>query len=176
VPDRGEVKVFGRSTASIGTSAEWLTVVDRFGILTARAVLLDGLSVIQNLAVPFTLEIEPPAAKVRDRAAALAREVNLPEAVWSRAVAELDEAARARVRLARSLALDPAILLLEHPTATMPRDHVERFGRQVNEIAAARGAALVAATSDEAFARAAAHHVLTLEPATGKLRSSRRWF
>jgi hypothetical protein len=58
----------------------------------------------------------------------------------------------------------------------MPRDHVERFGRQVNEIAAARGAALVAATSDEAFARAAAHHVLTLEPATGKLRSSRRWF
>lgn len=176
LPDRGEVKVFGRSTASIGDSADWLTVVDRFGIVTVRAVLLDAFSVIQNLAVPFTLDIEPPSADIRERAANLAREVGLPETAWSTPIADLDETARARVRLARSLALDPAILLLEHATAAMPRADVETFGRQLNAIAAARGAALVAATADEAFARAVARQVLALDAATGKFNERRRWF
>ena len=57
LPDRGEVNVFGRPTSSIDDSADWLGVVDRFGIVSARAVLLDALSVIQNLSVPFTLEL-----------------------------------------------------------------------------------------------------------------------
>ena len=80
LPDRGEVKVFGRPTSSINDSAEWLAIVDRFGIVSERAVLLDALSVIQNLAMPFTLEIEPPPDDVRIRAEQLAREVGLPEA------------------------------------------------------------------------------------------------
>ena len=176
LPDRGEVKLFGGSTTAITDSADWLAVVDRLGIVTARAVLLDQLSVIQNLAVPFTLEIEPPPPDIGIRAAALAREVGLAEAAWSRPVTELDETARVRVRLARALALDPAILLLEHPTAAMPRADVESLGRHVNAIATARGAALLAATADEAFARAVARRVLTLDAATGKLNDSRRWF
>ena len=62
LPDAGEVRVFGRSTASIADSAEWLGVVDRFGLVSARAVLLEPLSVVQNLAMPFSLDIEPPSA------------------------------------------------------------------------------------------------------------------
>ena len=61
LPDAGEVRVFGRPTSDITDSADWLGVVDRFGILTERAVLLDSLTAIQNLAMPFSLEIEPLA-------------------------------------------------------------------------------------------------------------------
>ena len=43
-------------------------------------------------------------------------------------------------------------------------------------VAAARGIALVAVTADEPFARAVADRVLTLEPATGRLKEPRRWF
>src|SRR6516162_8521097 len=59
LPDSGEVRLFGRSTRSIGDSAEWLSIVDRVGIVSDRAVLLDRFSVTQNLAMPFTLDIEP---------------------------------------------------------------------------------------------------------------------
>src|SRR5947207_6770885 len=69
LPDRGEVKVFGRPTSAIDDSADWLAVVDRFGIVSERAVLLDSLSVIQNLAIPFTLDIDPLPGDVRERAA-----------------------------------------------------------------------------------------------------------
>jgi len=169
LPDRGEVKIFGRSTASIDTSAEWLAVVDRFGIVSERAVLLDALSVIQNLSLPFTLEIDPVPDDVRERAATLAGELGFRQSDWPRRVAELDAADRLRIRLGRALALDPAVLLLEHASASVPRQEAARYGSVIRELASRRGTALIAATVDSDFADAVATRVLTLEPATGRL-------
>jgi ABC-type polar amino acid transport system ATPase subunit len=176
LPDRGDVRVFGRLTSAIADSTEWLAFIDRFGIVSERAVLLEQLSVIQNLAVPFTLEIEPPPPDVRDRAAALAREVGIDEPTSSRAVADFDPASRARVRLARALALDPAVLLVEHLSAGVPRRDVPTLGASIRSVAARRGAAIVAATADVEFARALASRVLTLDPGTGVLKGRSRWF
>jgi predicted ABC-type transport system involved in lysophospholipase L1 biosynthesis ATPase subunit len=177
LPDAGEVRIFGRATHAIDDSADWLATVDRFGIVSERAVLLDGLTVIQNLAMPFTLEIEPPPEDVRVRAEALAREVGLPEAVWSAPVAGLGAAGWLRVRFGRAIALDPAILLLEHASARLGREEVAALGHEMRAVAAARGIALLAVTADEVFAQAVSARVLTLEPATGRLKEPRRrWF
>ena len=121
LPDRGDVRVFGRPTTAIDDSADWLAVVDRFGIVSERAVLLDALSVIQNLAIPFTLDIDPPPEDVRERASLLAREAGLREADWLRPWQSSMPAAAIRIRLARALALDPDVLLLEHANAGLPR-------------------------------------------------------
>lgn len=177
LPDRGEVRVFGRPTSAITDSADWLAVVDRFGIVSARAVLLPGLSLIQNLSMPFTLEIEPPADDVRARAVELAGEVGLPESSWSRPVSELGPADRARVRLARALAHNPAVLLLEHASAEIPHQDVPSLGAWIRTLAERRGVAIVAATSDQDFAAAVASRVLTLEPASGRLKDrGEGWF
>ena len=177
LPDAGEVAVLGRATSAISDGAAWLATVDHFGIVSDRAVLLNRLSVIQNLAMPFTLAIEPPSSEVRDRAVTLAREVGLPEAWWDAAVSQLDAAGRVRVRLGRAIALDPAVLLLEHISASVGRDAVQTLGADIRAVAAGRRAALVAASADEVFARAVASRVLTLEPSTGQLKDRRRrWF
>ena len=131
---------------------------------------------IQNLSMPFTLDIEPPPEDIRSRAAALAREVELPESTWERPVAELDGAGRARVRSARALALDPAIIVLEHPTAAVPRAAVAPLACRIRAVAERRGAAILAATADEEFAAAVATRVLWLDQASGRLRERRRWF
>ena len=177
LPDAGAVSILGRPTHAITDSTEWLATVDRFGIVSERAVLLDALTVIQNLAMPFTLEIEPPPEEVRVRAEALAREVGLPEASWTKTVAALDAAGWLRVRLGRAIALDPAVLLLEHASARLAREDVSAIGAQIRAVAAGRGIALVAAAADEVFAKAVADRVVTLEPATGRLKERRRrWF
>jgi ABC-type transporter Mla maintaining outer membrane lipid asymmetry ATPase subunit MlaF len=173
--DRGDVRTFGKSTAAIADSAEWLAHVDRFGIVSERAVLLDGLSVIQNLAIPFTLEIEPPPDEVRVRAERLAAEVGVDAAKWPRPVREIDVATRARVRLARALALDPEVLLIEHLSAGLEREAAVSLGAGIRRVAEHRGAALIAATADREFAHAIAARVLTLDPATGRLSERRGW-
>jgi phospholipid/cholesterol/gamma-HCH transport system ATP-binding protein len=178
VPDDGSVEVFGRATTSIADSAEWLDVVDRFGIVSDRAVMLDGHSVIQNLVVPFTLEIEPPSPESRARAALLAREVGIDEASWDEPVGSLNGALRASARLARALALDPAVLLLEHPTASVDPREVDSLAKRIRSVAERRRIAVVTLTADQAFAKAMSGRVLTLEAASGRLAAARSfgWF
>jgi ABC-type polar amino acid transport system ATPase subunit len=177
VPDSGDVRIFGRASTAIENSADWLATVDRFGIVSERAVLLDALTVIQNLAMPFTLEIEPPPDEIRRRAEALAREVGLEASTFDEPVAALDAAGWLRVRAGRAIALDPAIVLLEHASAALRRDAVTAAGAQMRAVAEARGIAVVALGADEAFAAAVAPRVVTLDPATGVLKSPRRgWF
>jgi ABC-type polar amino acid transport system ATPase subunit len=176
LPDAGEVRVFGRSTADITDSTDWLAIVDRFGIVTDRAVLLDGLSVMQNLALPFSLEIEPPAEDVRLKAVALADEVGLADADLNRPAASLAPLGRARLRLGRALALQPRVLLLEHAAASIDRASVASLGHAVRSAAAGRGIALLSLGADEDFAAAVAGRVLRLDPATGRLSGRRRWF
>jgi hypothetical protein len=50
-------------------------------------------------------------------------------------------------------------------------------GAELRGVAARRGIALLALSADQAFARAVATRVLTLEPSTGRLEERRRsWF
>ena len=60
---RGNQRV-RRPTAAIQDSADWLATLDRFGIVSSER-FCSTRSVIQNLAVPFTLEIEPPPGSVQ---------------------------------------------------------------------------------------------------------------
>jgi ABC-type transporter Mla maintaining outer membrane lipid asymmetry ATPase subunit MlaF len=169
LPDRGDIRLFGRSTGAIADSADWLSVVDRFGIVSSRAVLLDALSVVQNLSMPFTLDVEPPPSDIRHRAVALAGDVGLPESTHDRPVGELSGDGRARVRLGRALAFDPAIIVFEHPTAELVRHDVRDFADQCRDVAIKRHVATVTLTTDREFAEVVATRVLTLEAATGSL-------
>jgi putative ABC transport system ATP-binding protein len=169
LPDRGDVRLFGRSTAAIADSADWLSVVDRFGIVSSRAVLLDALTVVQNLAMPFTLEVDPMSPEVRERAVALAVEVGLPHAVHDRPVGELDAGGRFRVRLGRALALDPAIVVFEHPTVELSGPDVAVVALQCRDLALSRKAATITLTADRVFGESVASRVLALQPATGRL-------
>lgn len=173
LPDAGTIRVFDRLTADITDGTEWLSTLDRFGIVSDRAALLEPLSVVQNLAVPFSLDIEPPPAGIRAQALQLAEEVRLPLHVLEQRVADLDPVSRVRVRLARALALNPTLLLLEHPSATIPRGHASELARDVRAAAERRGAATVALTVDSEFAAAVAARALTLEPSTGRLKPIR---
>jgi predicted ABC-type transport system involved in lysophospholipase L1 biosynthesis ATPase subunit len=176
LPDAGHVTVFGRRTADIADARDWLALIDRFGIVSGRAVLLEALTTLQNLAIPFTLDIEPLCGDARAHAEAMAHEVGLAGALWERAVGELGEDVKARIRLGRALALDPHMLLIEHVSAPLAPAEAIALGETIHASAARRGLALVAATADEAFARAMGARLLRWEPASGRLRDRGGWF
>jgi len=175
LPDEGEVRVFGHATGNIADEREWFAFLDRLGIVTRRAVLLEGPTITQNLALPLTLEIDPVPADILARTRALAAEAGIAPAWLERRAGEAPEHVRMRVHLARALALGPEVLLLEHPTAEMARDAVAAFARTVREVAAARHLTVVAATEDAAFADIVAHRSLRVQPATGALVSAKGW-
>jgi predicted ABC-type transport system involved in lysophospholipase L1 biosynthesis ATPase subunit len=179
LPDAGEVRLFDRSTADVTDSDAWLAMLDGVGIITERAMLIEQFSVEQNIAMPFTLEVDPLASDVRPNVEALAREVGLDATTWPTPVGRAGPEAQTRVRLARALALTPKLLLAEHPSASLPRDRVAQVAADLARIAKARHLAVLSITADSEFARALGGDTLIHEPASGALKVQspwRRWF
>jgi ABC-type transporter Mla maintaining outer membrane lipid asymmetry ATPase subunit MlaF len=180
LPDEGTVRVSGRDTREIATDTEWLTFLDRFGIVTHRAVLIDKLPVAANLALPLTLSIDPMPDAVRSQVAGLAAGVGLASDCLDRPVAELDDVGRLQLHLARAIANRPAMVMLEHPTSQLDaRDASARFGQALRSVSDARGFGWIALSEDQAFADASGGRVMVLDAASGRLSSAgkgwRRW-
>ncbi|MEW6320383.1 MAG: hypothetical protein AB1635_04775 [Acidobacteriota bacterium] len=175
LPDEGEIRLFGQPTTGIADAAAWLRLLDGVGIVGPRAVLIDAFTPRQNIAMPLTLEVDPMSAEVRETAGRLAADVGLAEAVLDRPLAGLPDEVHMRVRLARAVALAPALVVAEHPSSTLPRETVGAFAADLARVCRARRAALVAVTADETFARGLGGDVLTLEPATGAWKAGGFW-
>jgi ABC-type lipoprotein export system ATPase subunit len=180
LPDEGQVRVFGRPTSAITNSEEWLAWLDQFGIVSTRSMLLDAATVEQNLAMPLSLAIDPIPPEIAEKVLALAREcgVSGPSDEWrTRTTADVPPDVRLRIHLARAVALGPSLLVLEHPTATIPAEARVAFADQVIAVTQGRGIGALVITGDDELARRVAHRALRLEPATGVLKPVKRgWF
>jgi ATP-binding cassette subfamily C protein CydCD len=178
LPDEGDVRVLGRTTRDIASGDEWLSFLERLGIVSERVALLEGSTLAQNLALSFTLAIDPIAPDDLPKVHALADEVGLARSLLDTRAADSPPEARIRVIVGRALPYDPAILLLEHPTASLPSGTVAAFADDVARVAKTRGLTAFAITEDRTFADRAADRYVTLNPATGEVSDARkrRWF
>ncbi|MEO7274206.1 MAG: hypothetical protein ABIX28_14360 [Vicinamibacterales bacterium] len=182
VADRGVVRVLGQNNADISNGDDWLASLDRFGIVSPRAVLLEGATLEQNLAMPFTLQIDPVGPETARLVSELAMACGLSEGEGGAAglqelAGQVSPERRARAHLARAIALGPALLVLEHPTADLPPATVAGFAAAIVSVTEARRQATLVLTQDQAFAQQVAHRTLKWNPATGGLTPVRRgWF
>jgi len=174
LPEEGTVRVFGRATADIEDSADWLATVDRFGIVSERVVLLEQFTPLQNIAMSLTLDVDPLPVDVRRQAEALAREAGVDDTAFDRAVGDSGVALRHRVRLARALATSPAMLLIEHPIAGLDPHEIAPLAVDITRVAATRGVAVIVLAADASTATPFAHRVLTLNGGTGELVETRK--
>ena len=171
LPEEGDISLFGQLTRSITDGDAWLQSLDGVGIISGRAILIEAFSILQNVAMPFSLDVDPINPSVLPQAVAVAREAGLDAATWERPVGGTSAEAQMRAHVARALAQDPRLVIAEHPTATLPRDVVASFGADLARIAHTRGIALVALTADETFASALGGTRLILDGASGELKA-----
>jgi len=174
LPDEGDVQVFGRATSAIVNADDWMSTLDRIGMVSARATLVEELTVAQGIAMEYTLSLEPIPDVVKADVRHLAREAGLSDSHLEQRIADVTPLVKAQCRLARALAQQPSVLLLEHANALVPTEP-ERFGRAIAALAKSRRLAVIALTADIAFARAVADRVLVLDVATGGLKEQSGW-
>jgi phospholipid/cholesterol/gamma-HCH transport system ATP-binding protein len=114
-PDRGHVFVLGRDVSAL-ERRELSDVRRRMGFLFQDAALFDSVTVGENVAFPLRRHTRWPGAKIREVATARLADVGLAEA-FDKMPAELSGGMKKRAGLARAMALEPDILLVDEPSA-----------------------------------------------------------
>jgi ABC-type transporter Mla maintaining outer membrane lipid asymmetry ATPase subunit MlaF len=176
LPDTGSVQVDGRPTSSLATHDDWLAFLERFGIVNDRVVLLDGLTVAANLAVPLTLDLDPLPPSIARAVAALGAEIGLDTSSLDARLGDCRPLDRWLVQLGRALAHRPSVLLVEHPALALAAEaDTMAAAAAVNRITGSRRIATLVASADKPFNRRAATRQLEWEAATGRLREPAGW-
>jgi phospholipid/cholesterol/gamma-HCH transport system ATP-binding protein len=115
-PDEGSLLIDGEPLAG-KTLDELGEIRKRMGFLFQGGALYDSLTVGENVAFPMRHHRrEMSSSELQDRARHLLQEVGLESAI-EKMPSSLSGGMKKRAGLARALALEPAILLLDEPTA-----------------------------------------------------------
>lgn len=114
-PDSGSVQVHGKKINQLPPE-ELIEVRKKIGFLFQQGALYDSLTVEANVAFPLERHTNISEDETRQRARELLKSVGM-EADLEKLPSEISGGMQKRVGLARALALDPDVLLLDEPTA-----------------------------------------------------------
>ena len=113
--DSGRVFVEDNDITTLG-ARQLADVRKHMGVLFQNAALFDSMSVGDNVAFPMHRHTEWSTADIRERVMAKLSDVGL-EDDFDTMPGDLSGGMKKRAGLARALALDPAILLVDEPSA-----------------------------------------------------------
>ena len=115
-PDSGSVRIHGQETAGMALDRMG-EIRKKMGFLFQHAALYDSLTVAENVAFPLEHHRRDMSKAERgDRVKHLLAEVGM-EGNLDKMPSDISGGMQKRVGLARALALEPEILLLDEPTA-----------------------------------------------------------
>jgi phospholipid/cholesterol/gamma-HCH transport system ATP-binding protein len=115
-PDSGSIRIHGQDITGLGLD-QLASIRMKMGFLFQQAALYDSLTVAQNVAFPLQHHRQSMSkSELNDRVSQLLAEVGLEGSV-EKMPSDISGGMQKRVGLARALALEPDILLLDEPTA-----------------------------------------------------------
>jgi phospholipid/cholesterol/gamma-HCH transport system ATP-binding protein len=114
-PDSGSIHVYGQEITGLPLDA-MNEIRKKMGFLFQHAALYDSLTVEQNVAFPLKRHTKMTESEQGDRVKELLAGVGM-EGDLKKMPSDLSGGMQKRVGLARALALEPGILLLDEPTA-----------------------------------------------------------
>lgn len=161
-PDSGAIRIQGEDISGRALDAMG-EIRKKMGFLFQHAALYDSLTVGQNIAFPLEHHRGDMSKSERDdRVMQLLGEVGM-EAARDKMPSDISGGMQKRVGLARALALDPQILLLDEPTAGLDPISSREIDELVLKLQREHQMASIVVTHDMLSAKTIANHLAILD-------------
>lgn len=159
-PDSGDVVVAGASIPSLSDD-ELFALRRKFGVLFQDGALFGSLNLYDNVAFPLRQHTEKGEEEIHDIVTRRLSEVGLGDS-GEKMPNELSGGMRKRAGFARSLVLDPEILLFDEPDSGIDPVRTALLCELIREVHEENGGTYVVITHDIMSARRIAEYIAVL--------------
>lgn len=161
-PVSGNVQLFGQNLHSMERVAQ-RRLMNRFGVLFQQGALFSALSVFDNIAFPLRELKQFDESVIYQLVMHKLALVELEPRNASLLPAEISGGMVKRVGLARALALEPELLVLDEPTAGLDPDRSHNFIDLIKQLKKSLGLTVLFVTHDMDTLASLAERVAVLE-------------
>ncbi len=157
--ERGQLRVLGQEV--VGHALGWRQLRDlrlRVGMVFQQFNLFPHLTVLENLILPPKQVLKLPLAECQQRARRHLEQVGLSQR-GDAYPEQLSGGQKQRVAIARSLCMNPAVMLFDEPTSALDPELVGEV-LQVMRLLAETGMTMLVVTHEMRFAREVSNRVL----------------
>ena len=160
-PDAGSIQINGQEITKL--PMEQLNQVRKtIGFLFQQAALYDSLTLIQNVEFPLSRHTSLTPEERRTHAQELLSSVGMTSDL-EKLPAEISGGMKKRVGLARALALDPAIVMFDEPTAGLDPVTAAEIARLILDLKNVHHITSIVVTHDLRTARSISDRFVVLE-------------
>lgn len=146
-PDAGEIEVAGAPIQSLADGTRRAFRLEQIGMVFQQFELLDYLTALENILLPFHLAERAPTATDNVRALMLAERMGVAHTL-SRRPEFLSQGERQRVAICRALVVKPQLVICDEPTGNLDPASKTAAMDLLFEQVAADGATLMMVTHD----------------------------
>jgi phospholipid/cholesterol/gamma-HCH transport system ATP-binding protein len=159
-PDQGDVLVQGQSIPSL-PDADLFEIRKKFGVLFQDGALFGSINLYDNVAFPLRQHTEKSDEEIAEIVNRRLREVGLG-GEGEKMPSQLSGGMRKRAGFARSLVLEPEIVLFDEPDSGLDPVRTALLCELIKEVHAENGGCYVVITHDIMSARRVAEHIAVL--------------
>jgi len=146
-PRAGEVRMLGRDLTQLSTPA-LKEIKATYGVTFQQGALFSSLTVLQNVQLPMLEHLHLSPRALDELALLKVRLVGLTDEAARKFPAQLSGGMVKRAALARALALDPQLLMLDEPTAGLDPISAAAFDELLMDLRQQLGLTVIMITHD----------------------------
>jgi len=145
--DTGEILYRGVDVTQL-SEFQMIEIRKRISMVFQLAALFDSLTVYENIAYPLREHLKLTEIEIKEKVQEQMDLIHLPWSFVSRYPAELSGGMKKLVGLARSVVMNPEVILYDEPTTGLDPESTVRVNKLIRQVQKDRGATSMVITHD----------------------------